>query len=355
MTLDELELVGRLGEVEPLSDEVHSRARAALQGAIGLETTPGLTPMRRGRRQRRRRGALMHGALGATIAAAAAVVTVVATTSSNPSPPAPGNAQAVAPLMPAPNLRLVRLADKLTTEAAPLAGNATLVIRRTSYPDGGGMTGADLYTDGGAYYYADAPSGLPAQIAAGADEGDGMFGREVAAALAAANGDVTAARTQMAYAPLGHVPTAAQMQDAAAEQRAHAQKLGRGKLTLATPTPRKSAVLPATSFDNYVWMDSVDALSAAGGNLKVRIGVLRILATLPEVTVTNGTTGGRPTLTLTAKAPALPDDYQEALTVDAASGIPVAFAGGNSGQTPSVTISYDVSRVTLADVAAGRF
>jgi hypothetical protein len=297
----------------------------------------------------------MHGAIGATIAAAAAVVTVVATASTNPAPPAPGNAKAVAPPLPSPNLRLVHLADKLTTNATPLAGNATLVIRSTRYPDGTGMNGADLYTDGGAYYYADAKSGLPAQIAAGANQGEGMFGREVAAALAAADGDVTAARTQMAYAPLGHVPTPEQVQDAAAEARAHAQKVGPSKPKITNTTPRDSAVLPATAIDNYIWMDSVDALSAAGGNLKVRVGVLRILATLPEVTVTNGTAGGRATLTLTAKAPAMPDDYQEAVTIDAASGIPVSFAGGNPGQTPSVTVSYDVTRVTLADVAAGRF
>jgi hypothetical protein len=83
--------------------------------------------------------------------------------------------------------------------------------------------------------------------------------------------------------------------------------------------------------------------------------VLRILSTLSKVVVTNTTTNGQPTITLTASAPALPSNYQEAITINASTGIPVSFAGGTPGQTPSVTITYQVSRVTLANIAAGDF
>jgi hypothetical protein len=40
------------------------------------------------------------------------------------------------------------------------------------------------------------------------------------------------------------------------------------------------------SADSYIWMNSVDALTAAPDNAQVRAGVLDILATLPEVKVT---------------------------------------------------------------------
>jgi len=109
------------------------------------------------------------------------------------------------------------------------------------------------------------------------------------------------------------------------------------------------------STDNYIWMDSVDTLIEGAGNPNVRIGVLRIFSTLSEVAVTDTTTNGQPTITLTASAPALPSNYQEAITINASTGVPVSFAGGTPGQTPSVTVTFQVSRVTLASIAAGNF
>ena len=82
---------------------------------------------------------------------------------------------------------------------------------------------------------------------------------------------------------------------------------------------------------------------------------MRLLSTLLEVTVTNTTTDGQPALTLTAGRPAFPGNYHEALTINASTGVPVAFAGGTPGQKPDVTITYQVYRVTLAAIAAGKF
>jgi len=106
--------------------------------------------------------------------------------------------------------------------------------------------------------------------------------------------------------------------------------------------------------DNYIWTNSQDALIAGSGNPQVRAGVLRILSTLPEVTVTSTTTGGQPTLTLRADAPAMPGNYQETLVIGAKTGIPVTFTGGVPGHTPDVTVTYQVTRVTLAGIAAGQ-
>jgi hypothetical protein len=108
-------------------------------------------------------------------------------------------------------------------------------------------------------------------------------------------------------------------------------------------------------FDNWVWENSQDAIIAGSGNPQVRAGVLRILATLPDVTVTSGTSGGQPTLVLTAGTSEVGYNYSEQLTINATTGVPVSFASGAPGQAPNGTISYQVSRVTTSDIAAGKF
>jgi hypothetical protein len=121
--------------------------------------------------------------------------------------------------------------------------------------------------------------------------------------------------------------------------------------------------------DNYVWENSEDALIAGAGNPEVRAGVLRLVSVLPGITVTDGTVDGQPTLTLTAGAAEVGDmesakanpggagtetPYQEAITINADTGIPLGFVGGPPGQT-TVTVNYVVTRVNLADIAAGKF
>jgi hypothetical protein len=104
--------------------------------------------------------------------------------------------------------------------------------------------------------------------------------------------------------------------------------------------------------------------------------VLRLLSLLPDVTITHGTADGQPALTLTAGAAEFTDPrmaalqkqgilkegpkadkglaYQEALTINADTGMPVKFAGGPPSNV-STTVNYVVTRVTLADIAAGKF
>jgi hypothetical protein len=97
--------------------------------------------------------------------------------------------------------------------------------------------------------------------------------------------------------------------------------------------------------------------------------VLRLVSALPDITVTHGTVDGQPTLTLTAGAAELghsttgraakfnPDSgpvYHEAITINADTGIPLGVAISPAGKVVS-TITYVVTRVNLADVAAGKF
>jgi hypothetical protein len=102
----------------------------------------------------------------------------------------------------------------------------------------------------------------------------------------------------------------------------------------------------------------------------VRAGVLRLVSLLPDINVTRGSVDGQPTLTLTqttsageisraATGKANPKAetgpaYQEAITVNADTGIPLRIANGPAGQVTGI-VSYVVTRVNLADIAAGRF
>jgi hypothetical protein len=290
---------------------------------------------------------------GAGIAAVAAAVALFAVSGTDPALTSQAPATSTHAAVGKVNGTLMHLAADITADPVP-PGNATLVLRTQSYPDSSSMTGADLYTDGGEYFYATTESGLPSAIASNADVGDGVGAREVAAALYAVNGNLATARAMMANAPFpGGVQPSLQAQLAQA-QAAEPFLKDKGVI-LPAPTAASVAAHEKSSTDNYIWMDSIDAFAAGAGNPQVRAGILRILSTLPEVTVTKTITDGVPTLTVTATAPALPANYQEALTIDAATGVPVSFAGGTPGQVPSVTVAYEISRVTMSDMAAGNF
>lgn len=120
--------------------------------------------------------------------------------------------------------------------------------------------------------------------------------------------------------------------------------------------------------DDYVWENCQDALIAGSGHPKVRAGVLRLVSALPGITVTHGTAEGQPTLTLTAGTAELGfmdteqadpkaapgSSYQEAITINADTGIPLKFVGGSAGKV-AAAVTYVVTRVNLAGIAAGKF
>jgi hypothetical protein len=85
------------------------------------------------------------------------------------------------------------------------------------------------------------------------------------------------------------------------------------------------------------------------------VGVLRLLATIPEVTVADSTAGGKPTLTLTAGTALFSNVTDQVLTIDGKAGFPVKSVSGIPGQAPSSVVTYQVSRVTVADIEAGKF
>jgi hypothetical protein len=257
----------------------------------------------------------------------------------------PLNPTARQPTAPGHETILARLASAVLASPAP-AGDATLVLRSQGVgANGVPVPGADLYTDSGKYYYAPTEAGLPAQVSAGNNQGDGIFAREIAAAThAATTGDLTSAAEEMETAP-----------------------------SPSTAAPPQGGPLA----NDWLWENSMNALVAGSGNPTVRAGVMRLISTISEVTVTNATVAGKPAVRITAAFPGVPkctaaqaassaklreacaslagSGYQEQWTIDATTGIPISFAGGALGQPPAAVTTYQVSRVTLAQVAQGHF
>lgn len=112
--------------------------------------------------------------------------------------------------------------------------------------------------------------------------------------------------------------------------------------------------------DAFVWENCEEALIAAGDPV-VRLGVLRLMSTLPELTVAKTTTGGQATLTLTVTVPVvlpfhkIPPTLTTSMVFNAHTGIPVASHRPDQPGFPAGASTSQISRVTLADVAAGKF
>jgi hypothetical protein len=349
-----------------MNSPTEQRLGAAFRDLVAEQPfTPDVSAIEHRARRARRRGRIVRGGIGAGAVAVAAVA-AVGVASAVPSGPsrtdqaggthpaarvsAAHPAHAGASASPTGSTRatqqpLVQLAAYLAAQPGP-AGNATLVERKTGAPGQSSVNVWDLYADNGEYFFSRTEAGLPAQVHENNNQGDGMFEREVAAATHAATGDLDAAALKMAWAS-NTTPVPAWLS-------AQVKNISEGGLQI----------------DNYVWEGCEDALIAGSGNPQVRAGVLRLVSALPGITVAHGTVDGQPALTLTAGAAELGNTvsgidnadpkaatgpaYQEAISINANTGIPLRIAGGSAGQV-SVNVTYVVTRVTLADIAAGRF
>jgi len=347
-----MDLAGRALEVTPWRPGAYERARTTLRAAMAgpgslteAAPVPETAPLRRrgsspaGHRRRRTLGTRGKVSIGigigagvGAIAAAAALVLAAAAPqpaipasqpatpagpASRPSGPPTGSAGARQPL--------VTLAAYLAAEPAP-KGDATLVERETGAAR---VTVWDLYADDGRYFFSQTEAGLPAQVKENNSQGGGWTGREAAAAIYAVKGNLDTAKLKMAW-------------------------------PYATPAPTFYAQVE----DGDVWENCENVLVAGSGNPQVRAGVLRLVSALPGITVTHGTLDGQPTLTLADKdlgytgpknGPKAKGEtsYEEAITINAGTGIPLQVATGPVGNV-TTGVRYVVTRVTLADIAAGK-
>jgi len=247
------------------------------------------------------------------------------------------------------------VADVIKSHEGPLPGNASLIIRTQTNGNYPPEVNYDLYTDSGDYYWGMTKSTLLEVVASHQNLSGGVDAREVAAALYAATGNLAAARVRMINATpnpfeLGDTPA----QKRAFEKKPAAENAAQRRRGIKFPKPGKGNTLQG-DYDNYIWNNCMDALTAGGGNPQVRIGVFRLLATVPEVTVKNSTTDGQPTLALTASNALFAYLDQQVLTINASTGLPISSVSNIPGKAPDSVVTFRVSRVTMADIAAGKF
>lgn len=348
---DEMDLLSGLKVVEPVRPHAFDEARAVLRAAMAVEAgaqETQATPRRRVRWGARRTASLGAVAVGAAAAAVALVVT---------STGAAVHSTTVSATPGAVNPVLAQLASDVKVQQVKLPGDATMEIRnQLPNSDQVGANGVDLYTDSGTYYWAASKGLLPQVIAQGQDASQGQYKRDVAAALYAVNGDISTARARMSVANLapgeqGNAAKSEQMMIAGTKlfDKVHHIKYTPPKLPKSlTPAQKQEQT------DNLIWMNATDALTAEPENPQVRAGVLRLMATMPNVKVAHTSTAGQPTLTLSDSWPLLGQPaIVESMVINASTGFPVAMFNRQSGQPLNVTY-YHVSRVTLADVAAGK-
>ena len=291
--------------------------------------------------ERRGRRAGMKTALtrsGITLTVVAVAAAAVGLGSSGQSVPTPKTSAAQAPL--------TRLADYVLAGATHPAGDATKVIRTTTLTGEAPTLGADLYADNGEYFYSDNPAELPARVKADENLANGVFGRDVAIAqFAATGGDLLTAAKRMAGAALDPgTPYDFVAGKAPSPFPAGLTSAQKKQYEVQRSASNKIAVVDY----NSTWSNSLDALIAGAGRPDVRAGVVRILSSLPTVTVSSTTTDGKPTLTVSNSEALSSGTYVETLVIGAKDGVPVRLTGGDAGQPISVTISYQVSRETLS-------
>jgi hypothetical protein len=206
------------------------------------------------------------------------------------------------------------LAARISASDSVLPGNASLEILKHVIDGKLRDTYYGLYIDSGVLYSGDDKPTLMAAIAQHANLATSYDSQVVAAARSAATGDLATARMRMIDATSGVVPV---------------------------------------QYANILWTNATYALNWAGVNSEVRVGVLRLLSTIPAVKVVNSTTGGQPTLTITAGSGVFGGIGDEVLTINATTGLLIKSVS-NPGPTSGVE-DFKVTRVTVASIEAGKF
>ncbi|RKR89507.1 hypothetical protein BDK92_3859 [Micromonospora pisi] len=330
-----------------MSHDTEARLSATLQGIVGDRPyEPDLEQIEsRGRKLRHRRLA-WRATAGTSFAAAVAAIAVVTTGTPAPAPNLAAPNSAATSSVTAEKAPLVKLVGYLTTAPQP-AGDATLVLRNQVLNDGLTVDAWDLFADNGDLYFGKTRGDLSAQVKGKhTTGGDGEAGRKkaVAAAEYAAKGDLNEARKRMAlaYLPEGSKPFP--IDEPGVKPSIDAKIAAKLKAT------GQDASTVGNLTDISVWNNSIHALKAGAGSPTVRAGVVRLLGQMPELTVEQGAIDGQPVLTIAAGA-LITGGGNDSLTINADTGLPIKHASDSGAWT----VNYTVTRVTLADVANGKF
>jgi hypothetical protein len=323
--------------------------RELRQLVSGQPFTPDIDAIGLRARQRHRRGLVLRGATaaGAAVLAAGGLFAAVHGTGGTTAGTAASRAPAV-------KSKLMSLAALIKARSGPLPGNASLVIEKQVIGGRLMQVGYGLYTDSGDLYSGDDKQTLVAAVAHHSNLADFTNAREIAAARYAAAGDLVTARVRMVNALpndffLSFAARKKIWEKGAAARRALMREKG-----IKTPLKMPTGKALQDDIDNSLWTASTIALSWGAGDPEIREGVLRLVSTIPEVTVADSTTGGQPTLTITAGPAVFGGDGEQVLTISARTGIPVSSVVTGRGRRTSVE-TFQISRVTLAGIEAGKF
>jgi hypothetical protein len=311
--------------------------------------TPDLEAIGHQARKRHRRTTVLKAGGGAGVVAAVAATAIVV--ASAPQPAGPAVARRTGSASP-----LMTLAANITAAPA-VSGDSTLLITHKTLGGRAIETVYELFTDTGAHYPGDSKATLRSAVVQGANDGGSMYTAVTKAAVYAASGDLTSARTKMVNATgncwgLGLSSTAQQALWAkCTNSSALRQKL---KANGVKSLPRPTGAALQNRINNAIWTNSNSALLAGASRPQVRAGVLRLLSTIPNVTVAKTVTNGHATLTITGGA-ALFGGAPETLVVNATTGLPVKETEAASGTVPAAAQTFAVERTTLGAVKAGKF
>lgn len=346
--MDEMDLMKNLREVPSPRPEAYDRARTALQTAMAEPVTTVVRP--------KRWLSWPKVSVAAVGAAAVAVAVVLATTGG--TVPAGPSAAAPPVVVESP---LVKLASEVKA-AGTLPGEASLIINTKFGLDNRPSLYYTVYTDKGQVFRGDSAQSLAASVAQGDDDAHPYDGKVTAAARLAANGDVEKARIAMITASnnaLGVGLSPAEADKAWAQAQAEtAEMLRKVGKKVPDPRPRPTGTELENLIGNHLWSNTTHALFVAASDAEVRAGVLKLLATIKEVTIGKVDVDGQAALTLTASAAIQGGGSSHVLTINAGNGLPIRSEGvpAKDSAEPSKPwlVNYKSSRVNLADVVAGK-
>lgn len=342
--MDEMDLMKNLRDVPAPGHEAYDRARTALRTAMAEPVATVVRPKRR----------LSWPKLSVVAAGAAAVAAAVVIGTSGGSVPAGPAPQAAPQAIEAP---LVKLASAIQA-AGTQPGDASLIINTKFGPDDKPTRYYTIYTDKGQEFTGDSTKSLADAVAKGdAQPATPYDGKVMVAARLAANGDVDKARIAMITASnnaLGVGLSPAEADKAWADAQAEvAEKFRKAGKPVPAPKPRPTGKDLENLVNNHLWSNAQHALFTNAADAEVRAGVLKLYATIPDLTVGKTTVDGQAALTLTAP-PAILGGGSDILTVNADNGLPIREEITSAESAKHYVVNYKSSRVTLADVAAGK-
>ena len=369
--MDEMDLASQAMEVAPWQPEAYERARATLRGAMAesgplpvATPVPAVTPLRgrglagAGHRRRWTLGTGGKVGIGAGIGAVAAAAALVLVATSTPQPATP-TAQRTAPTgsasrAPAATSPLMTLAASIkTNNVGSVPGDATLVIANKNLGSKLVEVVYSLYADSGALYLGDDKQTLRAEVVKNENQAESNNADDVAAARYAASADLASARKRMVdVTPNDYYLSYAARKKIWDKNLPALEALLREKGSKTVPQMPNGQALQDL-INNALWNGCQDALQWSANDPQARAGVMRLLSTIPDLTVVHSKTDGQPTLTITAGAARF-QGIKQVLTVNAKTGIQVSSVESGEGLSTAVETDH-VSRVTLAAIKAGKF